>query len=96
LGEQDWLPPEFAARHRQSSINPFEYGLKKHFDTLGISSEAKRDDVLKAWRRLARKYHPDAKRGSEEKMKAINLAKERIFRIRKWDVPGSGKPKKSS
>jgi len=94
LEEQDWIPPEFASRHRQSSINPFEYGLKKHFETLGISSEAKREDVLKAWRKLARKYHPDAESGCEEKMKAINLAKERIFRIRKWDATGSRKQKK--
>jgi DnaJ domain len=83
--QDDWIPPEYRQRHTASSINPFEYSLKKNFATLGVAADASKDEVLKAWRSLARKYHPDTRGGSEEKMKEVNLAKERIFRIRRWD-----------
>ncbi len=79
------FPPEFAERHRRSSVNPFEFGLKQHFLVLEIPPESTKKQVLKAWRRLARRYHPDTGSGDEERMKTINLAKERIFRIRRWD-----------
>jgi hypothetical protein len=79
------LPPEFERRHRASSVNPFEFSLKKYFAVLEVTTDATRAEVLKAWRRLARLYHPDRQGGDEDKMKAINLAKDRIFRIRRWD-----------
>jgi hypothetical protein len=81
------IPPEFAQRHRESSINPFEFSLKKLFALLDILPTATRDETLKAWKRLARLYHPDSfgRIGNEEKMKELNLAKERIFKIRRWD-----------
>ncbi len=81
----DRIPPEFFERHRRSSGNTLEYSLKKLFLVLEVTSDATRQQVLKAWRRLARRYHPDAVGGDEERMKAINLAKERIFRIKRWD-----------
>ncbi len=79
--------PEFEARHRASSINPFEYSLRKLFAILGIDSDSSKEDTLRAWKRLARIYHPDTSKddGDEEKMKEINMAKDRIFRIRRWD-----------
>jgi DnaJ-domain-containing protein 1 len=80
-----WIPPEFADRHRRSSGNSFEFSLKKHFVALEVPPEATREEVLRAWRRLARRYHPDVQNGDEERMKLINLAKERIFRMRRWD-----------
>jgi hypothetical protein len=79
------IPPEFEERHRRSSINTYEYSLKKYFILLEVSESASRDDVLKAWRKMARRYHPDAEGGDEEMMKHVNLAKERIFRLRRWD-----------
>ena len=85
LERDHWIPPEFAARHRASSGNPFEFSLKKHFVVLEVPVEATREEVLKAWRKLSRQYHPDTPGGDEERMKLINLAKERIFRIRGWD-----------
>lgn len=81
----DRIPPEFFERHRRSSGNTFDYALKKHFLILEVASDATREQVLNAWRRLARRHHPDAAGGDEERMKAINLAKERIFRIKRWD-----------
>lgn len=82
---RDRIPPEFFERHRRSSGNTFEYSLNKLFLVLEVTSDATRQQVLKAWRTLARRYHPDAVGGDEERMKAINLAKERIFRIKRWD-----------
>lgn len=48
------------------------------YDTLGVSSDASADDIKKAYRRLARKYHPDVnkEKGSEEKFKEVNAAYE--------------------
>ncbi len=85
--EQDWewMDPELGRRHSRSSINPFEYSLKRSFAVLELVPEATKDEVIKAWRNLARKYHPDKQGGDEEAMKEVNFAKDRIFRIRRWD-----------
>lgn len=80
-----WADPELGRRHRESSVNPFEYSLRRHFAVLEVSPKATREEVVKAWRKLARRYHPDSEDGDEERMKVINLAKDRIFRIRKWE-----------
>jgi hypothetical protein len=84
-GTEQEIPWEFADRHRRSSINTFEFGLQRHFQVLELSPDSTRQDVMKAWRRLARRFHPDTIDGDEEKMKTINLAKERIFHVRGWD-----------
>ncbi|MGO9570165.1 MAG: J domain-containing protein [Desulfomonilaceae bacterium] len=82
---RDRIPPEFFERHRRSSGNTFDYSLRQHFLVLEVASDATRQQVLNAWRRLARRHHPDSASGDEERMKAINLAKEKIFRIKRWD-----------
>jgi len=46
-----------------------------YYDILGIKKNASSDEVKKAFRRLARKHHPDAG-GEEEKFKQINEAYE--------------------
>jgi molecular chaperone DnaJ len=46
-----------------------------YYDILGVKKSASTDEVKKAFRRLARKHHPDAG-GSEEKFKEINEAYE--------------------
>jgi DnaJ-domain-containing protein 1 len=84
-GARDWMPPEFRERHRRSSGSTFDYSLKKHFLILEVATDATREQVLNAWRKLARRYHPDTLGGDEERMKVINLAKEKIFRLKRWD-----------
>jgi molecular chaperone DnaJ len=46
-----------------------------YYDTLGVKKDASADEIKKAFRRLARKHHPDAG-GEEEKFKEINEAYE--------------------
>lgn len=49
-----------------------------YYDTLGVSRNASKDELKRAYRRLARKYHPDVNKepGAEEKFKEINRAYE--------------------
>jgi molecular chaperone DnaJ len=50
---------------------------KDYYETLGLKRDASQDDLKKAFRQLARKYHPDLNKGSkeaEEKFKEINEA----------------------
>jgi hypothetical protein len=79
------ISPEFLRRHRESSVNPFEFTLRKCFAVLETTPEAARDEVLNAWRRLAKRHHPDRTGGDDALMKALNEAKDRIFRLRGWD-----------
>ncbi len=48
---------------------------KDYYEILGVKKDASTDDIKKAFRRLARKHHPDAG-GSEERFKDINEAYE--------------------
>lgn len=58
------------------------------YKVLGVAPNASDEDIKKAYRDLARKYHPDRypdealKRTAEEKMKEINAAYEEIQKIR--------------
>jgi molecular chaperone DnaJ len=50
---------------------------KDYYEILGVKKDASPDDIKKAFRQLARKYHPDLNKGSkeaEEKFKEINEA----------------------
>lgn len=50
---------------------------KDYYELLGIKKDASQEDLKKAFRQLARKYHPDVNAGnkdSEEKFKEINEA----------------------
>ena len=48
--------------------------MKDYYDILGVAKGASQDDIKKAFRRLAHKYHPDKKGGDEKKFKEINEA----------------------
>ena len=51
---------------------------KSLYETLDVAQSASADEIKKAYRRLARKYHPDVNKdpGAEDKFKEINAAYE--------------------
>lgn len=77
--------------------------FRDYYEVLGVSKDATDDEIRKAFRKLARKYHPDVaddKVEGEEKFKEINEAYEVLGDAEKrkkydtlgsqWDQPGGG------
>lgn len=55
--------------------------MSDHYETLGVARDASTEDIKKAYRRLARQYHPDANRDdpqAEERFKEISRAYETL------------------
>ncbi len=50
--------------------------FRDYYQTLGVAREAPADDIKKAYRKLARKYHPDVSKepDAEKRMKEVNEA----------------------
>jgi molecular chaperone DnaJ len=51
-----------------------EWLEKDYYQALGVSKTATDKDVARAYRKLAKQYHPDANPGSEERFKEISAA----------------------
>ena len=54
--------------------------FKDYYKTLGVDNDASQGDIKRAYRKLARQYHPDInkKEGAEEKFKELSEANEVI------------------
>jgi molecular chaperone DnaJ len=48
--------------------------MKNYYDILGVAKSASEDEIKKAFRKLAQKYHPDKKGGDEAKFKEASEA----------------------
>ncbi|MDA8355949.1 MAG: molecular chaperone DnaJ [Actinomycetota bacterium] len=51
-----------------------EWFEKDYYQVLGVSSTASAKEITKAYRQLAKRYHPDANPGSEDRFKEISSA----------------------
>ena len=63
------------------------------YQILGVDRNASDEEIKRAYRKLAKKYHPDANPGDEyaaKKMQEINDAYDRIKNPEKNQGPGSG------
>jgi curved DNA-binding protein len=69
--------------------------FKDYYSILGVARDANPEDIKKAFRKMARKHHPDVakdKTGAEEKFKEINEANEVLGdpeKRRKYDQLGA-------
>jgi len=70
--------------------------FKDYYKTLGVSRDASDEEIKKAFRKLARKYHPDVatdKKAAEAKFKELNEANEVLSdpeKRKKYDQLGAG------
>ena len=68
------------------------------YSVLGISRDASDEEIKKAYRKLSRKYHPDAninnpnKAQAEEKFKEVQQAYEQIMKEREYGSSSQGLP----
>src|SRR5688572_22584614 len=69
--------------------------FKDYYELLGVPRDASQDDIRKAFRKLARQYHPDVakdKPKAEEKFKEVNEAYEVLgdpAKRKKYDTLGA-------
>lgn len=68
--------------------------FQDYYATLGVSREASQEEITKAYRKLARKFHPDVSKepGAEEKFKEISEAYEVLKdpeKRKRYDTLGS-------
>lgn len=60
--------------------------MQDPYSVLGVSPAATEDEIKKAYRALAKKYHPDVNNGSpeaERKMKEVNEAYSAVMKLRR-------------
>lgn len=66
---------------------------KDYYETLGVNKGATKDEIKKAFYKLAHKYHPDKKEGNEAKFKQVNEAYQVLSddgKRAKYDQFGAG------
>src|SRR3989339_506149 len=53
--------------------------MNDYYDILGVARNATKDDIKKAYRKLAHKYHPDKTSGDDKKFKELSEAYEILY-----------------
>lgn len=68
---------------------------KDYYETLGIKKDATKDEIKKAFHKMAHKYHPDKNKGDDTKFKEVNEAYQTLSHDQKraqYDRFGSEGP----
>ncbi|HTQ37566.1 MAG TPA: DnaJ domain-containing protein [Pirellulales bacterium] len=55
--------------------------MRSYYEELEVDSSASADDICVAFRRLAKKYHPDLNIGREQEVRAAFIRVQRAFEI---------------
>lgn len=69
--------------------------MKNYYEVLGITKEASKEEIKKAYRKLAHEYHPDKNNGDDSKFKEINEAYQVLGdenKRKQYDTFGSAGP----
>ncbi|MGH9165010.1 MAG: DnaJ domain-containing protein, partial [Acidimicrobiales bacterium] len=76
-----------------------EWFEKDYYKVLGVAESAAEKDITRAYRRLAKQYHPDAHPGSEDRFKDVSAAydvlgdaakRKEYDEVRRLGPPGGG------
>lgn len=86
---------EATVKPRRPPVSPMAVQFRDYYEVLGVSRDAGQDEVKRAFRKLARKYHPDVAGNepeAEAKFKEVNEAYEVLSdpeKRRKYDALGA-------
>ncbi len=61
--------------------------MREHYETLGIRPGASQEEIKKAFRILAHRYHPDKQGGDVEKFKKANEAYQALLKYTSQNAP---------
>ena len=53
--------------------------MNDYYEILGVARNATKDEIKKAYRKLAHKHHPDKTKGDDKKFKELNEAYEVLY-----------------
>ena len=84
---------------KKLGMNVMKGGTKDYYQILGLQRDASSEDIRKAYRTYAAKFHPDKHEGDaffEERFKEVKEAYETLFDVEKrmrYDIKKFGKSK---
>ena len=78
------VDPEYEERGRVSTKDFLE---KDYYKTLGVPKDAKADEIKKAYRKLARQFHPDANKGETSRRGQVQRGLRGVRRALRRQAP---------